>query len=395
MNQPLAGPGLGLPLPQNLYPSELSLGQNAPYDFATNKVCLAPGENLPIPAGDYLIHMGGYLVFQYRDPITGIWSFGPGAAYNRGPQFVKSDGYNLRIANLTGCPVSGLITSAGSAYVQSSTTVSVTGGGGSTWQAIVGGALALAGTSITTAFAGAGYGVAPLALIPAPPNASNNVNGVGGVPAAGYAAISSGTVSGFTLLNQGAGYPVAPGNLSLLPTPTDPNLSTGITLATIPFSLAASGSIAAVLCTNNGAPLALPASITLAVGGVGVTATVTAVYMQTITAATVSGQGTGYGTAAGAIMTVGGVPSTGISNTPDNNYLAWFPRPANIGLTPANTSVSVGSPGVVYDGGLFLGTPSALWVAGVGAGAETTVTLGTVAFVMGSRPDICVMQPAP
>ena len=41
MNAPLSGPGLGLPLPANLYPSELN---NAPYDFATNKVCLAPGE---------------------------------------------------------------------------------------------------------------------------------------------------------------------------------------------------------------------------------------------------------------------------------------------------------------------------------------------------------------
>ena len=117
--------------------------------------------------------------------------------------------------------------------------------------------------------------------------------------------------------------------------------------------------------------------------------------MQTITAATVSGQGSGYGTGAGAVLAIGGVPGTGISNTTDNNYLAWIPRPVQISLTPANTSVSVGSPGVVYDGGLFLGTPTPIWIAAAGAGVDTTVTVGTVAFVMGGRNDICAMQPAP
>src|ERR1700686_827953 len=129
MATPLSGPGVGLPLPTFLYPSEL---QNAPYDYGTNRVALAPGQEIPIPAGDWYISMGGYLVIQYYDPVSNTWVFGSGSAWNRGVNFVKSDGFNVRLANLTGCPVGAVITSGGSGYVQASTTISVTGGGGST-----------------------------------------------------------------------------------------------------------------------------------------------------------------------------------------------------------------------------------------------------------------------
>jgi hypothetical protein len=382
VNQPLAGPGLGLPPPQNLYPSELN---GAPYDFATNHVCLAPGENIVIPAGDYFLGMGGYLVLQWRDPITNLWVFGSGGAYNR-TKFVKSDGFNVRIANLTGCPVSAFIASQGSAYVQSTTTVTATGGT-STWQPIVGGALAFVGSSVASV--GGGYGIAPLLIIPAPPGPSNNANGVGGVAASGYVGISSGTVilTGVTFTNQGAGYPTAPANIALLPVPTDPNLSVGITLATVAFSLTNSGLLTAVLCTNPGAPLATPTAITLAVSGAGVTGTVSAIVMQTITAATVAGAGIGYA-ASSPVITAGGVPSQGtITGSPNNKYLSWFPRPANIAITGSTQ----GAPGTIYDGGLFLAAPIASWPPTLGA----TGTVGTVSLVMGSAPDIAVIQPAP
>lgn len=388
MPSPLSGPGQNLPFPQNLYPSQLN---NAPYDSASNRVALAPGENLVLPAGDWYVSLGFYLVLQYLDPVNNIWINGTSASYNRGVHFIKSDGFTCRIANLTGCPFAAVVTSRGNtSYVQATTTVTVTGGGGSTWQPLIGGAL-----STTVSSVGAGYGVAPLCIIPTPQPPQANSNGVGGVSASGYAVIASGTVSTVSLTNPGAGYQTAPAAIALLPTPTDPNLSTGITLATCAFSLANAGQLTAVLCTNSGAPLSAPANITLAVSGAGATASCSAVVMQTVTAATVSGQGTGYGTTAGAVLTVGGVPSQGtVTNGPDFNYLAWLPRPANISLTPANTSVSVGTPAVVYDGGLFAGTPSAVWVNG-GTGANTTVTLGTVALVMGSLPDIAVLQPAP
>ena len=393
MPSPLSGPGLGLPIPTNLYPTALT---NAPYDYGTNKVALGPGEQIPIPAGDWYINLGGYLVIQFLDPLTNTWVMSSGSAFNRGMNFVKSDGFNARIANLTGCPVGGVITSAGASYVQATTTISVTGGGGSTWAPIIGGALQMATSTIVTAQAGAGYGTNPIVVIPNPPPPANNVNGIGGIAASAWANVSSGTISGFTFTNSGAGYPSAPGAIVLLPNPTDPNINTGITLATMNFSLTKSGSLTGVLMTNPGAPLALPASITLAVSGAGVTASVQAVYMQAVTAATVSSPGVGYGTAQGLVTTVGGVPPQGLITTdPNYEYLAWFPRQAQIGLTPANTSVSVATAGVIYDGGLFVSntTPNPVWVTGGTVG--TISTIGAIALTCGGVADIAVMQPAP
>ena len=385
MNQPLAGPGLGLPLPQNLYPSELN---NSPYDFGTNRVTLAPGQNIVIPAGDWIISMGGYLVFQYKDPVTGLWTFGSGAAHNRGPQFVKSDGFNLRLANLTGCPVASFISSQGASYVQSTTTVTAVGST-STWQPIVGGAVGVRWQLNRLGRSPKCYehrSAASFRCLRTPRTTRTGVRWRSCQHA--YVGISSGTVvlTGVTFTNPGAGYPVAPANLSLLPVPTDPNLATGITLATAAFSLTNAGQLTAVLCTGNGAPIT-PTAITLTVAGAGVTGTVSAVVMQTITAATVSGAGVGYGNTATAFA-VGGVPPQGtITNGPEALYLAWFPRAVDISFASATAA----SPGTIYDGGLFLSAPTAIFPPTSGAAG----TVGTVAFVMGSKPDIAVLQPAP
>src|SRR5215471_14284166 len=103
MPAPLSGPGLGLQLPQYLYPSELF---NAPADIASNAIMLAAGDQLPIPAGTWYVSLGLYNVLEFNDPVTGIWRQHP-ASY--GPrtqmQYVKSDGFNFRVANRTGCPI--------------------------------------------------------------------------------------------------------------------------------------------------------------------------------------------------------------------------------------------------------------------------------------------------
>jgi hypothetical protein len=385
---PLSGPGQGLPLPQNLYPTEL---QGAPQDVPTNRVSLAAGDTLAIPAGDWIISLGMYLVLQYLDPVTNIWTTSSSESYDRGLKFLTSDGFAWRIANLTGCPVSASVTAYGSGYVQASTTITATPGG-STWLPIVGGQLNGPYT-VTTTTNGAGYGVAPLVFIPAPPPAGVNANGVGGIPASAYAVIASGTISTISFTNPGAGYPVAP-PIVILPSPFDPNLPTGITNATFTVSLTGSGSITGALCTNNGAPLATVANISLVLAGAGTSGSLVANVMQTVTAATVSGAGVGYSTAQSLITSVGGVPNAGtITNSPEFNHLAWLPRPAQIGLTPANTSVSAGSAGVIYDGGLFEGTPVPIVVLATGLAAATTIA--TIAFVMGNVPDIATMQPAP
>jgi hypothetical protein len=63
----ISGPGLGLPLPQFLYPSQL---YNVPPDVGSNKVVLSPGAALPLPPGDLLLTSGAYSFLQMADPIT-------------------------------------------------------------------------------------------------------------------------------------------------------------------------------------------------------------------------------------------------------------------------------------------------------------------------------------
>lgn len=390
--QIISGPGVGLPYPQSYYPSQL---QNAPQDPSSNRLALAPGEQFVIPAGDWFVSLGMYMVMQFLDPVTNVWSTASGSAYAR-QQFVKSDGFTLRVSNLTGCVFSASIINGGTGYVQATTTITAIGaftGAAPTVLPIVGGALAVVGNTLTAN--GAGYGVAPIVMIPPPPPAQSNPNAVGGVPAAAVAVIANGTVSSVSLINPGAGYPSAPVGI-IVPSPFDPNLNTGITAATVAFSLTSAGVIMGALVTNNGSPLpnGSLSSVTLSIGGAGASGSLTANVMQTIVAATVSGPGVGYGTGESLIETVGGAPLAGtITNNPNAERLAWLPRPAQIGLTPSNTSVSVGSPGTIYDGGLFVGAPNIVLNQAANLAAPTTVA--SIAAVLGGRADIAGIQAAP
>jgi len=233
-------------------------------------------------------------------------------------------------------------------------------------------------------------------MIPPPPPANVNPNGVGGIQASAYAILgASGSITAISFTNPGAGYPSAP-PVVVVPSPFDPNLSTGITTASVSVSLTASGSITGVLCTNNGGPLITGslANVTLTLAGAGSSGSLTAIVMQTVISSTISGPGIGYGTAEVAIMAINGAPPAGaVTPTPESLRLAWQSRPAQIGLTPANTSVSAGSPAVIYDGGLFLGTPAIIFASPSGAAAPSTIA--TLATAMGSRPDIATIQGAP
>jgi hypothetical protein len=390
MPTPLSGPGVGLPFPQNYYPSQLG---NAPQDPSSNRQALAPGDIFVVPAGDWYIGLGLYCVIQFLDPVTNQWTTTSGAGWTRGQLFTKSDGFTTRVANLTGCVISASVIAAGTGYVQATTTVTAIGtfaGSAPTLLPIVGGALNISGGTLVSN--GAGYGVAPLVMIPPPPPAQANANGVGGIPATAIAVISSGTVSSVSITNPGAGYPSAPTPV-IVPSPFDPNLSTGITAATVAFSLASTGLLLGAFVTNNGSPLnnGALASVTLSIGGAGTGASLTANVMQTVVSATVTGPGVGYGTSNTLITTVGGVPATGtITNNPEATYRAWLPRPAQIGLTPGNTSVSIGTAGAIYDGGLFEGAPGI-----VVAPNGILTTVATIALTMGSAYDTMVLQQAP
>jgi hypothetical protein len=336
---------------------------------------------MPSPAGDWYLALGLYLVLQYLDPVTGQWTFSPTCGWDGGIKHISSDGFSVRIANLTGCIVGAVVTAYGSGYVQASTTITVIGST-ATFLPIVGGQLA----TLSLTVSGAGFGTPPVMFIPAPPPAANNSNGVGGIPASAYAILTSATVSGFSMTNPGAGYPSAP-TAVLLPNPTDPNLSTGITNATVTFSLVGSGSLTGALCTNPGAALVNGSltNVTLAVAGAGTSATVVPQVMQTVISGTVSGTGVGYGTTV-PIWTSGGGASLGaITNGPEYLGLAFRPRPANITMN----SLTQGGVGTIIDGGLFLTAPTFTPFGGV------ATTAATLAMIMGGRPDIALIQPAP
>ena len=369
MPQPLGGPGLGLQLPQNLYPSYLN---NAPIDCPQNVLTLAGGEALPLPAGDWYVDVGNYSFLQFLDPVTQTWRT---IEANRGTMtFVKSDGFNCRIANLLGCPVAGIVVAGGSLYVQASTTVTPSTGN-STWQPIVGGMLSV----VSVGTAGAGYGIAPLLMIPAPPYP--------GVQATGFATLSSGSVSGVTLTNVGAGYTANP-TAVLVPNPADPNINSGITQASVTINLNTSTTlgtaIAALLCTNPGAPTTtLP---TLTVTGAGSGASINAVTISTILTATVTAGG-GYANPSLIIGYAGlpvGLPAY---TNPTIQMTAFRSRQASIQVVTTSITTTAGT---IYDGGMFAGVPS-IQVINTGI----TTTAAGVTITQGTTVDTVILQPAP
>ena len=137
----LNGPGVGLGYPQNYYPSEL---QNAPQDPSSNRMALAPGDSFVIQAGDWIVSTGMYCVLQFLDPVTNTWVTPSGAAWTRGMQLVSADGFNVRVANLTGTVISASVINGGTGYVQATTTITAIGafvGAAPTLLPIVGGAV--------------------------------------------------------------------------------------------------------------------------------------------------------------------------------------------------------------------------------------------------------------
>ena len=372
MGQPLSGTGIGLQVPQSLYPTYLAGGEVQP---STNVFTLAPGEAIPVPAGRWVLDVGKYGALQYLDPVTNIWTILRDNSHDVGSTTIWSDGFNVRIANLTSCVVGAVVTNGGNgAYAQATTTVTPSIGN-SVWQAVIGGAI---NTTVSVTAAGSGYGIAPLVFIDAPTTSSSTPD----AQATAVAVLSSGSVSSITVINQGAGYPSAP-NITILPNPADPNINSTIVNATATCSLTGTGSVTAVICTNPGAPVAsVP---TLAIAGSGASAAATALVLNTITAASVTAAGAGYGAAA-SLTTVGGnntVASPTFTN-PLVQFYDFIPRAASVVLGASTSITSIGS---IIDGGLFLSTPTALAV-----GVGIVSSLATIGITLGGANTTIRMQ---
>src|SRR6266568_1497634 len=250
----------------------------------TNAVTLQSCETFYFPSGTFAVALGPYTSLQWLDPVAGFWRT-INAAAGLAPRIIDSDGGNWRIANLTGCPVGALITSAGSSLTNGIGTVTVTpSAGGSKWQSVVGGSINST-LNITTTLGGSGgtgYLYAPLLVFSPPPS--------GGIQATGYCSISNATVNSVTITNQGAGYTTAP-TVTVVNDVRD-TVGGGANLIVNP-TLANSGSLTALYPIDPG---------TAAVTSVPTftfnpTSTITATMLMnfTVTGITTANGGSGYG----------------------------------------------------------------------------------------------------
>lgn len=260
----IGGPGLGLPYPTNPYPAPTVGG---PTSFVWSNFLYMPASTVfMVPPGTWYIKASVAEV-QWRDPVSGLWlPPGTNSALATVPNgMFTSDGSNLRIANMTGTPVSANVTTPGTTYVQATTTV-VAATGLSTWRAIVGGSVGTVtvGADAKGNTGGTNFTLVPLIIVSAPPP--------GGVQATATCTISGGAITSVSPVAAGAGY-TSPPSFLVIPNPNDVNIGK-ITVPALTAPLAGAGTVTAVLVVNPGAAAAAP---TLTISGGDGTAAATAV----------------------------------------------------------------------------------------------------------------------
>ena len=340
--------------------------------LTTNVVALQPGSTqLLFPAGWYSLKLGKYTCLQEYDPIAGFWRTIGGTGTSDGNvTYVKSDGVNYRLANLTGCAVGALITNAGSGYT--SAPVVTASAGGSIWRAIVGGAI---NTTVTVTNSGSGYTYAPTVTFSAP--------APGGIQATGYASLSSGVIS-VTVTDQGAGYTSAP-TVTFTNDPREGlnGLSQGSGASAF-ATLTGAGTITGLVCIDpgNGALTAVP---TLSFsGGGGASAAATAIMCWTITAYAAGTAGAGLSGTVARITAEDAFPTTAAAYTnPTTQSNLVKTRSADI-KAPISGGGITATGQVIYDGGIYTSSPTPLVIPT----ASVVTTAPVVTFTMGGLPDV-------
>lgn len=359
-----AGPGMLLPPNYPVYNRNLTTTSAGFSVAGAGPISLPAGASFHIPAGQFMVQPGPYSFLQAKDPITGTWRML--GTLQHGSKVVLSDGQNFRLVNLTGCAAGAFITNVGSGYTSAPTVTA--SAGGSTWTAIVGGAI---NSTVTITTAGTLYTYAPILLIDPPP--------AGGVQATATCTVSAGAINAVTVVNQGAGYVTAP-IITVLPDPRDTTGSGGV--LTVNATLTGSGTITAVLCTDRGAPQTAVPTLAFAGGG-GSSAAATAVMCFTVTGYSVGTAGVAYGTSQPVLtMAVGGIVAgtAGAVVNPSIGPGVFTPRTGLITSTStAGGALTTG--GVIQDGGLFQAVPVSITLAGNGVPttqAVATLTVGGV-----------------
>lgn len=353
------GPGIALPPLYPYYNDAPITGQPNWVNVGVGPLTLQAGAVQLVPAGQYWVSPGSYTQLQLKDPVQGNWrtiNAGDGGA-----KYVSSDGANYRLANLSGCAVGAFITNVGSGYTSAPTVTA--SAGGSTWTAIVGGAIS---TTVTVAAAGSGYTYAPIVVISAPP--------AGGVQATAYSTLSGATLGSITVTNQGAGYTAAP-TVTIIRDPRD----TGGSGARATTALTGSGTITAVICTYSGTPLTSVPTLAFSGGG-GASAAATVVGCYAATGFTVGAGGAAYGNAQPFLIITGGGVTAGTAGAVVNPSIGpgmFVPRQANITGVSTGGGAITATAAVVNDAGLFQAVPSGFVIAG-GSGLATTVGQATI-----------------
>jgi hypothetical protein len=339
--------------------------------FAGIPISLASGGIFNLPSGQWTVNAGPYTFLQQYDPVTQVWlPVGTGAGNEHAT--VSSDGYNFRLANLTGCPVGAYITNGGSGYTNgiypaaaqlgTAAAPSVTmSAGGARPTIVVGGAI---NTTVTITAGGTGYTLPPILTLSAPPS--------GGVQATAVCTVSSGAINAVTVTNQGAGYTTAP-TVTVTRHPFDTTGSGGV--LTVNPTLANSGNITALTFPDHGTGgLSAVPTFTFAPAS---TSAATAVMCFTVT--TINQQASLAGLVNANIgFAIGQSPSGAQTNTPSNPRISsglFLPRMAMTGMS----SATGGTLTPIIDGGLHMTIPIGVVYAGVAAITATgTATVPTV-----------------
>lgn len=333
----------------------------------SNTFSLPAGGTFVVPSGQWLIELGPSSFLQFLDPISGIWRM-----TDTPPQryiTVSSDGANWRLANLTGCAIGALLTAAGAGYVTAPTVTATAGG--STWQAILGGAV---DTSVTITSGGTGYTFPPILQFSSPAS---------GVVATATCTITAGVINTVTVTNQGAGYTSVP-TITVI---RDPRDTTG-TGAVLTPALTGDGTVTAVLCTSQGTPQTTVPTLNFSSG----TAAATAIMCFAVTGFAVGASGAGYGNAQPfSVKTSGGITAgTPVYVNPKIQTGLLQPRQADIAGTSSAGGTIQNTPISITDAGLFQAVPNSLVIAG-GSGLATTV--GQATLSVGGITDTFMMQP--
>jgi hypothetical protein len=360
-----------------------------PYDQTHTPipVALGSGTFYMIPAGQYQVLPGPYTFLQWYDPITTIWRVFQTPTQSGGA-IISADGYNWRLANLTGCMVGVSVTGAGSGLTNgiypagtglgtaTSPSVTVSAGGGSvvaTCNIIVGGAI---NSTVTITTAGAGYTRPPILLIDPPP--------IGGVPATAVCTLTTGTIGAVTVTNVGAGYKVAP-KITIVPWPGDPAPTTAAVL-TVNATLAGSGGITAMTVANPGATMSSVPTFTFS----PTTGTPAATAIMCFTATTGAAQTNATHMGTGNIGFIIGATATAqsVNTNPAITTGLFVPR---MGYTAFNTT-STG--GVTFlDGGLHQIIPSGIAYATLSDGTISAAATAVAQTVGGANNDTSFLLP--